>query len=203
MGVGVEHIQLIAVVLPGNAGVVERVADAVGLGGVLAVAIAVRRDGERGGAITDGVILIVGVLPDAVKATGVFVAQLRLVTGIVVIQQVVMARFAAGSDSQAADESQHRSDAGLSGVRAIAVGSAAVVVTACLVEGAIAVLGVPVIAAECDCSRIGIGVLDLAESALRVAERIWRRDRVTVLILEIERIAVPQHDVVGTGATLE
>ena len=129
--------------------------------------------------------------------------QRGLVAGVVVVQQVVVARFAAGRDSEAADESQDRSDAGLSGVGAIAVGAAAEEVTPGLVGTAIAVLRVPVVAAQGDRGRIGIRVLDLAERSLRIALRIGWGDRVPAFILEVERIAVAQHDVVGAGAALE
>ncbi|GCC49242.1 hypothetical protein chiPu_0033451, partial [Chiloscyllium punctatum] len=128
----------------------------------------------------------------------------------VVVQEIIVARFAIRVDPDALQIVQDRLDTGLACIRAVAVGAAAGHRArlegrreAAVSAGAVAVLGVPIVGAG---SRIRI--LDLMHDAGigRAAENLnaVRRHRgVAVSVAEVDHVGMTEHDVVGTGAAVD
>ncbi len=134
------------------------------------------------------------------------------VTRIVVVQQVIVARLAMRIDRprQAGEIIDDRPHAGLTRIRAVGVGAAAVDGRvgiwrriAGVVTGSVAVFRVPVVGAA---RRIGI--LDLVDDAgvrraLEHLGAVRRHGRLTVRVAEPDHVAVAEHDVVRARAAVD
>src|SRR5580658_2849537 len=135
---------------------------------------------------------------------GVCVLALAEEARVVIVEQVKAARFTAGRDVNGVEVAHDVGDAILSGIRAIAVGSSAIGGRT-IGTTAVTVFGVPVIGA-----RQGIGVFNFVEHIWRAGGRgsggyaVRRLEWVGLGgIIEIDRVTVTEHDVVGAGAAID